>query len=231
MPGAIALDPQGLLYATHMMRHKVAVYDPEGKLVREFGKQGTRPGEFDQPGGLAFGPDGTLFVADQVNRRVQQLTPQGEPIRCWGKYGTGPGEFGGNCSPASRVGGPHFLAFDSQGRLYTTEGSVGRIQKFTSSGAFLFAFGDNEAGPGHFGGAQGLQGPIGVAIDARDRLWVTSTNHYVQQFRTDGQYLRGLGGEGSAPGQFRTPHGLAFDSRGHLYVADTRNSRIQKLAI
>ena len=231
MPGGLALDKEGLLYATHMMNHKVAVYDPTGKVVREFGKQGTAPGEFQQPGGIAFGPDGTVYVADQVNRRVQRLTPQGEPIGAWGKYGVATGEFGGNVSAPSRVGGPHFLAFDSHGDLYTTEGSVGRIQKFKSDGAFVLAWGDNEVGPGHFGGGKGLLGPIAIAVNAKDEVWVTSTNHHVQQFTADGRYVRGIGGEGSEPGQFKLPHGLAFDGEGFLYVADARNSRIQKLAV
>src|SRR6185312_5745940 len=43
MPGGLALDKEGLLYVSHMMKHKVAVYDPSGKLVREFGKQGAAP--------------------------------------------------------------------------------------------------------------------------------------------------------------------------------------------
>ena len=150
MPGGLALDKDGLLYATHMMKHKVAVYDQVGKLVREFGKLGTAPGDFQQPGGIAFGPDGTVYVADQVNRRVQRLTPQGEPISAWGKYGVNPGEFGGNVSAPSRVGGPHFLAFNSQGDFYTTEGSVGRTQKFKSDGTFVLAWGDNEVWPGPF---------------------------------------------------------------------------------
>lgn len=231
MPGGLAFDKDGLLYATHMMRHKVVVYDKEGKVVREFGKLGTAPGEFQQPGGIAFGADGSVFVADQVNRRVQRLTPKGEPISAWGKYGVAPGEFGGNVSAPSRVGGPHFLAFNSDGDIYTTEGSVGRIQKFKADGSFLLAFGDNQIGPGHFGSAKGLQGPIGIAIDSKDNVWVTSTNHLVQQFSPEGRYLRGLGGDGTEPGQFRTPHGLAFDSRQHLYVVDSRNSRIQKLAL
>ncbi len=231
MPGGLALDKEGLLYATHMMRHKVTVSDQQGKLIREFGKQGTAPGEFEQPGGIVFGPDGSLYVADQVNRRVQRLTPQGEPISAWGRYGVQPGEFGGNTSPKSRVGGPHFLAFDSQGHLYTTEGSVGRVQKFKDDGSFVLAWGDNQQGPGHFGSPSGLQGPIGIAIDARDEVWVSATNHLVQQFTTDGLYVRGLGGEGAELGQFKTPHGLAFDSQGHLYVLDSRNSRVQKLAV
>jgi DNA-binding beta-propeller fold protein YncE len=231
MPGGLAFDREGLLYATHMMRHKVAVYDQAGKPLREFGKLGEAPGEFQQPGGIAFGPDGSLYVADQVNRRVQRLTPEGKPLAAWGKYGVATGEFGGNTSKASRVGGPHFLAFDSLGRLYTTEGSVGRVQKFDAEGAFLLAWGDNEIGPGHFGGATGLKGPIAIAVSAKDEVWVGATNHYVQQFTLDGQFVRRIGGEGAEPGQFRTPHGLAFDSRGHLYVVDTRNSRIQKFEV
>lgn len=231
MPGGLALDEEGLLYATHMMRHKVAVYDRAGKRVREFGKPGTAPGEFQQPGGIAFGPDGSLYVADQVNRRVQKLTPRGEPISAWGRYGIEPGQFGGNVSAASRVGGPHFLAFNSRGELYTTEGSVGRVQKFKADGTFVLAWGDNEVGPGHFGSPKGLQGPIAVAVDSRDQVWVTATNHYVQQFTAGGRYVGRVGGPGSEPGQFRTPHGLAFDSHDHLYVVDSRNSRIQKLAI
>jgi streptogramin lyase len=209
----------------------VAVYDPAGKVVREFGKHGSAPGEFDQPGGIAFGRDGSVYVADQVNRRVQRLTPQGEPMSAWGKYGVAEGEFGGNSSPRGRIGGPHFLAFNSQGNLYTTEASVGRVQKFRPDGTFLLAWGDNEVGPGHFGGHKALPGPLAVAVDYRDQVWVTSTNHYVQQFTADGRFVRRAGGEGSEPGQFRLPHGLAFDSQHFLYVADARNSRIQKLAI
>ena len=214
-----------------MMKHQVSVYDDTGKLVREFGKQGSAPGEFQQPGGIAFGADESVFVADQVNHRVQRLTPLGEPISAWGQYGVKTGEFGGNTPAHSRVGGPSFLAFDSKGSLYTTEGTLGRIQKFKDDGTFVLAWGDNESGPGHFGGAEGLQGPIGITIDAKDQVWVTSTNHLVQQFTTDGRYVRGLGGEGTEPGQFHTPHGLAFDSQRHLYVVDSLNSRIQKLKV
>ena len=231
MPGGLALDKGGLLYVTHMMKHKVAVYDPAGKLVREFGKLGPAPGEFDQPGGIALGQDGSVFVADQVNRRVQRLSPQGEPISAWGKYGTAAGEFGGNSGVRGRGGGPHFLALNSYGDLYTTEAAVGRVQKFKPDGSFLLAWGDNMVAPGHFGGHDSMPGPLAIAVDHTDHVWVTSTNHYVHQFTPDGRFIQRVGGEGSEPGQFDLPHGLAFDSQNYLYVADARNSRIQKLAI
>lgn len=231
MPGGLAVDPEGLIYASHMMRHKISIYDPDGRVVREFGQEGSGPGQFQQPGGIALGPDGTVYVADQVNRRVQRFSPTGELIAAWGRYGVGAGEFGGNTSPQSRVGGPHFLAFDRQGRLYTTEGSVGRVQQFRADGTFLTSWGDNRPGPGHFGGGSSLQGPIAIAVDGQDRVWVTSTNHLVQQFTNQGSYLRGIGGEGSQAGQFRLPHGIACDGGQALYVADARNFRIQKLEI
>src|SRR4029079_564826 len=49
MPGGLALDKDGLLYVSHMMKHKISVYDPAGKLVREFGKLGSAPGGCDPP--------------------------------------------------------------------------------------------------------------------------------------------------------------------------------------
>jgi hypothetical protein len=46
-----------------------------------------------------------------------------------------------------------------------------------------------------------------------------------------GKYLRGVGGAGTEAGRFHRPHGLALDGRDCLYVADTKNFRIQKFAL
>jgi len=47
------------------------------------------------------------------------------------------------------------------------------------------------------------------------------------KYSKDGTFIKAWGKLGSAPGEFRTPHGLAFDSRGRLFVADRGNVRIQ----
>jgi sugar lactone lactonase YvrE len=49
----------------------------------------------------------------------------------------------------------------------------------------------------------------------------------ILKYSKDGKFIKSWGKWGSAPGEFKTPHGLAFDSRGRLFVADRGNVRIQ----
>ena len=244
-PGGVAVDARGDLYVTHFgasrlqaqrTPDRVCVYSANGRLLREWGHSGTGDGEFDMPGGVAIDRDGRVYVADQTNRRVQVFDRSGRFLSKWGEYGTWPGQFGGNSSPKSRVGGPQFVALDSGGGLYTTEASLGRVQKFTPGGKFLLAWGDNQRGPGSFGGEfQGmpgrLQGPIGICVDPSGRVWVSAVCGRIQQFSSGGRYLAGFGAPGSGPGEFLAPHGIALDSRGDLYVVDAYNHRVQKFAL
>lgn len=175
-----------------------------------------------------------MFVTDQVNRRVQQFRSDGKFLAKWGEYGTGIGQFDGVEKPANRTGGPNFVACDRLGNIFTTEAALGRIQKFSPDREPLLAFGDNSTEVGGFGGRpKNLPGPIAIVIDSRDRIWVSSTNHRVQCFSLTGKLLGGFTSleSGTAPGQLWTPHGLAFDSNGHLYVVDTQNHRIQKFRV
>jgi DNA-binding beta-propeller fold protein YncE len=246
-PGGITISSSGNIYLAHFAEKKreerttdrISVYDSTGKLLRQWGRTGNDDGEFDCPGGLALSGDGRVYVADQTNRRVQVFDGDGKFLSKWGEYGTREGQFGGIVSIRSRVGGPQFLAFDSRGNLYTTEGSVGRVQKFTPEGKFLLAWGDNEVKPGSFGGAFSgfkdrkgiLQGPIAICVDKYDRVWVSAVCGRIQQFTDGGAYVSGFGSGGTEPGNFYAPHGLAFDSRGHLYVVDAFNHRVQKFAV
>ena len=50
------------------------------KIVRQFGKRGTGPGEFNQPHALAFDSQGRLFVGDRSNNRVQIFDQSGKFI-------------------------------------------------------------------------------------------------------------------------------------------------------
>jgi DNA-binding beta-propeller fold protein YncE len=219
-----------------MSQHAVRVYDEAGKVVRQWGKRGKGDGEFNQPGGIVLGRDGTVWVADQGNHRIQKFTAEGKFLGKWGKHGKKAGQFGGEEPAGSRFAGPHFLALDSKGRLYTTEGVAGRVQQFSAEGKALLAWGDKGNQPGGFGGlrtgyAKHTFGPIAVMVDRHDRVWVSSLNDRVQCFSTAGKFLFGIGGTGQGPGQFARPHGMAMDSKGFLYVADAGNQRVQKFEV
>jgi DNA-binding beta-propeller fold protein YncE len=49
----------------------------------------------------------------------------------------------------------------------------------------------------------------------------------ISKFTKDGKFIKSFGKLGSGPGEFRTPHDLAMDSQGRLFVADRGNMRIQ----
>lgn len=82
--------------------------------------------------------------------------------------------------------------------------------------------------PGQF------SGPRGVAIGRDGAVYVVDMlNTRVQQFSRDGAFVRQFGGLGRGDGQFQRersigPTGIATDSDGFVYVADTWNHRIQK---
>ena len=130
----------------------MAVYTDDGKLVREWGKNGKGDGEFDQPGGIVLGDDGTLYVADQGNHRVQSSRPRASS---WPSgANTAPSRDSSTApEPAgSRFGGPHFLARTARAESTRPRGSLGRVQQFSADGKPLLAWGDKGDQPGGFGG-------------------------------------------------------------------------------
>src|SRR5262249_17599983 len=201
--------------------NKVEAYSPAGTLLRTWGEKGAGDGEFQLPGSIAIGPDDQWYVPDQGNSRVQKFTRDGKFVGKWGEHGKEPGQFGGDMPPGSRFAGPQFVAFDRAGNAYTTDAALNRIQKFTPEGKLLCFWGSPGSEPGGFGpppldkaGKTSTGGPIALCLDAQNRVWVSATNSRVQQFTNAGKYLRLVGGEGTEPGRFRRPHGLALDSHG-----------------
>ena len=231
--GGLAYTSEGTLLVAFMVQHRIAAYSPEGAVLYEWGKKGAGDGEFNQPGGIVVRGDGEILVADQCNHRVQIFSPRGEYRGQWGSHGSAPGQFGGTEKAGSRFGGPHFLGQDAEGRLYTTEGGPGRIQQVSADGRPLAAWGSKTVEPGAFGefqfGSQpGTFGPIGLLVDRRGRVWVTSLNDRVQCFTADGRFLFRMDGtDDDHP--FLHPHGMAEDGDGFVYILDSGNQRIVKV--
>lgn len=177
------------------------------------------------PTGLALDTIGGttyLYVADQNNGRVLKFNlATGRREAVWGVTGNGPVEFNS----------PFGIAVDPVSHdLYIAERMNRRIQRITSSGAFVMAWGQPGTGPGEF-----IE-PIGVAADAAGNVYVVDHgNNRIQKFRVtntggawQAQHLASWGGPGAANGQFNKPYGITLDPTGNLWVADAFNHRLQK---
>ncbi|HVO55610.1 MAG TPA: NHL repeat-containing protein, partial [Solirubrobacterales bacterium] len=91
------------------------------------------------------------------------------------------------------------------------------------------AFESSFGGRGLAGGQ--LLGPGGMALDASGNLWVADIgNDRIQEFDSDGEYVRQFGERGSTDGKLREPVAVAIDSSGNIWVADAGNRRVQEFS-
>ncbi len=129
---------------------------------------------------------------------------------------------------------PHSILIDRDDNVWVTDGQ-GRdgkghqVIKFNPEGKVLMTLG--KAGtPGD--GPDTFNQPSAVAVAPNGDIFVAdghggNSNARIVKFTKDGKFIKTWGKKGTAPGEFDTPHALAFDSKGRLFVADRANNRIQ----
>jgi sugar lactone lactonase YvrE len=129
---------------------------------------------------------------------------------------------------------PHGLTIDRDGYLWATDsqakdGKGQQVFKMSPEGKVLMTLG--KAGVSG-AGQDTFNGPTGVVIAADGDIFVADghggdTNARVVKFSKDGKFIKEWGKKGTGPGEFDTPHSIAMDSKGRLFVADRGNNRIQ----
>jgi len=79
---ALILDTQDNIYVADSYELNISVYNPEGKFIREFGREGQGPGEFQTIDGMCWCPkDSHLYVTDRTNHRITCFSPEGKALR------------------------------------------------------------------------------------------------------------------------------------------------------
>lgn len=204
-PTGLTVDPGGDLLVADTHYHRILRYTSEGVLVREFGSEGSAPGQFLYPTGVAIGPDGSLFVSEYGGSdRIQVFTPEGTLIRTWGSYGKENGQFDR----------PQGLARAGD-RLYVADAANHRIQVFTLNGTFLMTWGD-------------LLYPYSVAVDPQGNILVAEYGrHRVSKFSPQGVRLASSGSPGTGPLELNTPWSAIPIGNDRIAVVDSGNHRVQ----
>jgi DNA-binding beta-propeller fold protein YncE len=147
---------------------------------------------------------------------------------------------------------PHGLHVDREGNVWVTDsraataaelkqfpdakGKGHTVVKFSPEGKVLLTLGT----PGVAGNPpENLNEPCDVITtpngdilvseghSGQNRTPAPTTVSRISQFSSDGKFIRSWGRLGSGPGEFKTPHALAYDAQGRLYVADRGNNRVQ----
>jgi streptogramin lyase len=136
---------------------------------------------------------------------------------------------------------PHGVHIDRDGNIWVTdgEGPDGKDTRRNGKGHQVFKMNQD-------GKVLMTLGKAGVAGDGPDTFNMPSavlvapngdifvgdghggtSNARVLKFSKDGRFIKSWGKRGTAPGEFETPHALAMDSRGRLFVGDRGNNRVQ----
>ena len=220
-PHGASIGPDQCIYLTDNFDHTVRKFTLDGQLVLEIGTAGVSSGfmsgkPFCKCTHSALSPSGDIYVSDGYqNACIHKFDPSGRLLKSWGTPGTGPGEF--NL--------PHNICCDEDGWVYVADRENSRVQIFDGNGKFETQINN-------------MHRPSGLAItrgSCPDCI-VGELASYLKvnrDFRNIGPFVSVLDqqsrllsrldsgqGPGLEPGQFISPHSIAYDSTGDLYVGD-----------
>jgi len=180
------------------------------------------------PGGVMWGgvisvdpaPNGDVWVFHRSDPPILRFDQSGKVVKSFG---------------AGLFAQAHGMTVDRDGNVWVTDaqtkdGKGQQVFKFSPDGKVLMTLGKaGVAGDG----TDVFSGPSDVVVASNGDIFVadghiagTSIGRIVK-FSKDGQLIKAWGKRGKGPGEFDTPHAMAIDSRGRIFVADRGNSRIQ----
>lgn len=165
-PTGMDITPDGkILYVSDTggvssMNHRIRVFDAvTGEHLRDIGKRGSEPGEFNLPKTIKLDGKGNLYVNDSGNFRIQVLNAEtGEPVKAFGKIGMGFGQFAR----------PKGLAIGPTGIIHVADALLGNVQLFNEEGQLLMFIGQRADlnAPGNY------LLPSGLAVDEDGRIYM-----------------------------------------------------------
>ena len=237
VPNGIALDATGNLYIADYNNNRIrkvvagVISTVAGKGTPGFSGDGglATQAQLNLPYVIALDPAGNLYIADFGNNRLRIVGLNGV---MYTTAGNGTAGFSGDSgSPVSaQLHFPSGIAFDNAGNLYFADYENNRVREI-SSGVITTVAGD--------GTPAQLNNPSAVAFDSTGNLYIADTgNNRIRKVAGTtittfaGNGTAGFNGDNGAAtsAELNQPSGIAFDSSGNLYIADSANNRVRKVA-
>lgn len=191
--------------------------------------------ELNSPSGVAVDSDGNIYIADTDNNCIRKVDTNGIITTI---AGNGTPGYSGDDGPAvdAELDHPSGVAVDSDGNIYIADTENNRIRKIDGITGIISTVAGEEAQ---------LNSPYEVAFDTEDNIYIADThNSRICKIDTNGAITTvagkgtfdfggfgGYSGDGgpAVEAELNWPHGVAVDSDGHIYIADSINNRIRKV--
>ncbi len=246
-PTSVQFDDAGVLYINEFPG-RIRRVTPDG-LIRTIA--GALQSGYSGDGGdatraLLGGPldtaarGGAVYIADAQNFRVRIIDPNGI-INTYAGSGLFRSSPDGTPSTSMQLSGPTGVAADSAGNLFIADFGLSRIRKVTKNGLSSTIAGTGAAGSpidGQPAAGSRLAGPFDVAAGPDGSLYIAdSFNFAIRRISPQGIISRFAGGgstvQDGGPAtatQLNQPQSVAVDANGVVYISDTANHRIRKVA-
>lgn len=191
-----------------------------------------------QPAGLGVDSSGNLYVTDPSTNVLHRVTAAGVVSTLAGSSGSA-GSADGSGSTA-RFNQPRGLSITSDGTSHIADTGNATVRTATAAGVVTTLAGSagSRGNTDGTGSSATFNGPQAVARDSAGNLYVADTlNHTVRRVTSTGVVttLAGAPGQsGSADGsgtaaRFNSPSGIAVDSAGNVFIADTTNNTLRRI--
>ena len=252
-PFGVELGPDGALYITEIINHRVLRLDLEsGQLttVAGCGRQGysgdggpATAAELNEPYEVRFDGQGNMFFVEMQNHLIRRVDAKTGIIST--VAGTGERGYSGDGGPArqAKFNNPHSIVLDDRGGLFVADIRNHRIRRVDLKSGLVESIAGNERRElprdGQQARGNSVLGPRALFIHGRT-MWVAlREGHSVWTLGLDsgrwthvaGTGEKGFGGDGgaAAKAKFNGPKGIAVGPQGHVYVVDTENQVIRKI--
>jgi hypothetical protein len=193
---------------------------------------------FGEVAGVAVNSKGHIFVFTRGNTTGPAYGASAAQLLEFGADGKFLREIGHNLYAWSYA---HTVKVDPQDNIWVTDKGSDMVIKFNPEGRVTMVFGrKQEASEEGTGPLKKVQPPLppedGLFRQVTDVVWDAAGNTYISdgyinsriaKVDKEGKWLKSWGEPGDKPGQFNTPHSIAVDAEGNVYVADRGNARIQ----
>lgn len=237
LPLGLALDSSGDLYIADSFNQRIrkisggTISTVAGNGTAGYSGNGSAAtsAELSSPSAVAVDSSGNLYIADTSNHVIRMVT-SGGTISTFAGNNTAGYSGDGGAATSAELDFPTGVAVDSSGNVYIADSSNNVIRE-VSGGNISTVVG---AFPGQF-----MNDPDTVLVDSSGNLYISEQSGYrISKFANGtltvlaGNGQIGFSGDNgpAIDASLDEPSGIALDSHGYLYICDSINSRIRKVA-